>query len=213
MSFVNCDSLAKQWNLDKNSNTATNVTRVISQATSYASVLGIKYFAISTYSVTWFCCVTAPGAYLISRGYPRDAQSPSVMEMLWNMTVLALSEDRLPAWAPTILPNKNWDDRKRGPKPRNSVIVTEPTSSSSDESAQDEPTKGSFSSSMPSFDDFHPLDIIGHGMCGDVFRGRRVLLFYYIVCHIFFWPPHSLCMNEIAGWVSMRWRSNCQQTR
>ena len=171
LSSFGYDSLATQWNLDSRSETATNVTRVISQAASYASIAGIKYFAISTYNVTWFCRATAPGAFLITRGYPSNAQSPSVMQMLWHMTVKALSEDRLPAWTPVMIPKGDWKKRQPGRRSSDSVIVTEPATSSADEIGQDGSARSS-TTPMPSFEDFHPSDMVGHGMSGNVFRGR-----------------------------------------
>jgi hypothetical protein len=75
------ESLAEQWNRDQSSNTKSNVTCVVSQATSYASVAGIKYFVISTYEVTWLAQVLRPGVIAITRGFASEATCPSVLQV------------------------------------------------------------------------------------------------------------------------------------
>lgn len=88
LSFANmweADARAyEEWQAAKSSKLRPSLspaTKVLSQVTGYAAMIGIRYFIISTYKYTWLGHCPTPGHVLVSRAIPAANMNPSVLEV------------------------------------------------------------------------------------------------------------------------------------
>lgn len=139
------------------------VPKILGQVQRYAEQFSVRYFAISTYQVTWLC--EMDGKLLrISEGWAHDdADVPVLQALLW-MSVMAINRPLEPADTTDSPPPPDQ------PTSQGSLSISAPRKETPpDDLTQDCPGPSAATELELRVD---ARDVLGHGLCGTVWAGR-----------------------------------------